>query len=83
MPNLKNIKMQINSVSNTQKITKALEVVSKVRLQKIKHQTENYRAFMIEFLKLINFLRTKMNIFNTHKTNENLKSLIVVVSTDK
>lgn len=83
MPNLKNIKMKINSVSNTQKITKALEVVSKVRLQKIKEQTENYRAFMIEFLKLINFLRTKMNIFNTHKTDKKLKSLVVVVSTDK
>lgn len=83
MPNLKNIKMQINSVSNTQKITKALEVVSKVRLQKIKQQTENYRAFMIEFLKLINFLRTKMNIFNTHKIDKTLKSLVVVVSTDK
>ncbi|MBP6256413.1 F0F1 ATP synthase subunit gamma [Patescibacteria group bacterium] len=40
MANLKQIKAKIKSVGNLKKITRALEVVSTVKLQKIKNQAE-------------------------------------------
>ncbi|MDP2670764.1 MAG: hypothetical protein Q8O99_07920 [bacterium] len=40
MANLKQIKAKIKSVGNLKKITRALEVVSTVKLQKVKSQAE-------------------------------------------
>jgi len=45
---MKKIKTKIKSVSNMKQITKALEVVATVKLQKTKEQTENYREFMTD-----------------------------------
>ncbi len=83
MPNMKKIKTKIKSVSNMKQITKALEVVATVKLQKMKQQTENYRDFMAEFLKVMNVVRTKIDILNTNKLDPNGRRLIVVMSSDK
>jgi F0F1-type ATP synthase gamma subunit len=40
MANLREIKGKIGSVNNLKKITRALEVVSTVKLQKVKKQAE-------------------------------------------
>jgi len=69
MANMKKIKNKIKSVSNMKQITKALEVVATVKLQKVKKQTENYRDFMLDFLKIMNVVRFKLNILNTNKLN--------------
>jgi F-type H+-transporting ATPase subunit gamma len=69
MPNMKKIKTKIKSVSNMKQITKALEVVATVKLQKTKQQTESYRDFMAEFLKVMNVVRTKFDIFDTTNIN--------------
>ena len=80
---MKKIKTKIKSVSNMKQITKALEVVATVKLQKTKEQTENYREFMTDFLKIMNAVRTKIDIMNTNEINPNGRRLIVVMSSEK
>lgn len=82
MSNVKKIKWQINSVSNLQKITKALEIVSTVKLQKTKQNTENYRDFMFDFLSLLNVVSSRINIFEK-KEVQSTKRLLIVTSSDK
>ncbi len=82
MASVKKIKNQIWSVSNIQKITKALEIVSTVKLQKIKKNTENYRDFMLDFLWLVHVVSDKINLFKDIKV-ESDRRLIIVVSSDK
>lgn len=83
MPNMKKIKTKIKSVSNMKQITKALEVVATVKLQKMKQQTESYRDFMVDFLKIMNVVRTKLDILNTNKIDSSWRRLIIVMSSDK
>lgn len=83
MTNMKEIKTKIKSVSNMKQITKALEVVATVKLQKIKKQTENYRDFMQDFLRIMNVVRLKLNVLNTNKVDPNWRRLIIVMSSDK
>ena len=80
---MKKIKTKIKSVSNMKQITKALEVVATVKLQKTKEQTENYREFMTDFLKIMNAVRTKIDIMNTNEIDPNGRRLIVVMSSEK
>jgi len=82
MANTKKIKSQIKSVANIKQITKALEIVATVKLQKVKQQAEQYREFMIEFLKIVQVLNTQTEIFNQpHK--KKWKQLIIIAGTDK
>lgn len=85
MVNTKQIKWQIKSISNIKQITKALEVVATVKLQKNKHQTEGYKAFMIEFLKIVQVVNQTQKLFNTRKelANKDKKDLIIVIGTDR
>ncbi len=84
MPNMKQIKSKINSVSNIKKITKALEVVSTVKLQKIKEKTERYRDFMMDFLYIVYTVQNKINIFKSMwDVDPNKKKLIIVMSSDR
>jgi len=80
---MKKIKTKIKSVSNMKQITKALEVVATVKLQQMKQQTESYRDFMTEFLKIMNVVRTKLDILNTNQIDPNGRKLIVVMSSEK
>ena len=50
MANLKQVRTRIKSVKNLQKIVKALEIVSTVKLQKLKWVIVSYRDFMQSFL---------------------------------
>lgn len=85
---LKQIKTKISSVKNIKKITKALEVVSTIKLQQIKKKTEHYRDFLIEFLKIAQVIHTKINLFWYDETQVNQKkqqqrNLLIVLGTDK
>lgn len=83
MPNMKKIKSQISSVWNIQQITKALEIVATVKLQKVKQQAENYREFMIEFLRIVQVINNKTNIFNKENRPTTGKDLIIIAGTNK
>jgi|GEM_PF-167037 len=83
MANARQIKAKIKSVKNLQKITRALEIVSTVKLQKTKKRTEHYREFMEEFLRVLRVAHERIGLFNTDEQNDDGKRLIVVVSSER
>lgn len=86
MANIKQIKAKIKSVSNIQQITKALEIVATVKLQKVKQQAENYREFMLEFMKIAQVINNKSDIFNLWDEKKEKKAdreLLIVMWTNR
>lgn len=84
MAGMKQIKTKIKSVSNIKKMTKALEIVSTIKLQKMKQQTEQYRNFLNEFLKIAQVVHNKIDLFaDFHDYQDDARILLVVLSTDK
>lgn len=88
MANTKLIKTKIKSVHNLQKIIKALEIVSTVKLQKLKQRTVNFRGFMKQFLWVLYTIKDKVDIFHSKNPNKDTKTsfgrrLIILVTTDK
>lgn len=85
MANTKLIRSKIKSVGNLQKIIKALEIVSTIKLQKLKTKTNNFKAFMLEFLRVLESLKDHVNIFDFDQQSwkEEGKKLIIVVTSDK
>lgn len=85
MANTKQIRTKIKSVKNLQKIIKALEIVSTVKLQKLKGVIGSYRAFMESFLEVLKEVRKEVNIFDFDgKTwNPNGRRLLIVVTSDR
>jgi F-type H+-transporting ATPase subunit gamma len=55
MSNAKEIKRKISSIQNTQKITKAMELISTVKMKKASDLALSKREFILEMLKI--FLR--------------------------
>ena len=45
MPNLKDLKNRIESVKNTRKITKAMQMVAAAKLRRAKDAAEAYRPY--------------------------------------
>ncbi len=82
MANIRAIQTKIKSVKNIKKITGALEVVSTVKLQKLKKQTERFKNYMEEFLKILNIAKDKIDIFDNPK-NQNWKRLLIVNTSEK
>ena len=84
MSSTKQIKWKISSVGNIKKMTRALEVVSTVKMQNLKDKSEKYIEFLNEFLKLINVTNHKVPIFiNQPQTNKKWKTLLIVVWSEK
>lgn len=85
MANTKLIRTKIKSVGNLQKIIKALEIVSTIKLQKLKAKTNNFKLFMLEFLRVLELLKEHVNVFNFDRQSrdKNGRRLIIVVTSDK
>lgn len=85
MANTKQIRTKIKSVKNLQKIIKALEIVSTVKLQKLKGVIGSYRAFMESFLEVLKEVRKEVNIFDFDEKawNPNGRRLLIVVTSDR
>lgn len=83
MANARQIKAKIKSVKNLQKITRALEIVSTVKLQKTKKRTEHYREFMEEFLRVLHVAHERIGLFDSHDENNKGKRLVIVVSSER
>jgi len=63
MANLKQIKTKIKSVSNLKKITRALEVVSTVKLQKVKNQADGLKAYLVDLLAILSQVNDRYALF--------------------
>ena len=82
MANAKAIKAKMKSIWNIQKITSAMEIVSTVKLQKVKDKADSFKKYMVEFLYILDMI----NLSNIFWTNQNIswkKELIIAVSTEK
>ena len=64
MANTKLIRSKIKSVGNLQKIIKALEIVSTIKLQKLKNKTNTFKLFMLDFLRVLESLKDRVNLFD-------------------
>lgn len=89
MANLKQIKNKIKSVGNIKKITRALEVVSTVKLQKTKSLAEALKEYVIDFLALVSQVGVLDRAYDTAETageqkkSEWWKKLLIVLSSEK
>ena len=88
MANLREIKGKIKSVKNLQKITRALEVVSTVKLQKLKQQAESLKDYLVDLIAILSQVGEKVDIFasnNVSSTNtgEKKKHLMIVLTSER
>ena len=63
MANLRNIKDRINSIKNTQKITKAMKMVAAAKVKKAEYAVKSSRPFTLELAKMFywTYLETLKN----------------------
>lgn len=83
MANWKEIKRRIKSIKNTAKITKAMELISTVKMKKAQDLANSKKAFIMEVLKV--FLRVEASLKNYPLFNEKTegKTLWVLVTSNK
>ena len=86
MSNLKHIKSKIKSVSNLKKITRALEVVSTVKLQKSKDHADALKNYLVDLMGILSNLGEKVDIFSQDEEapqKRQHRTLAIVVSSDR
>jgi F-type H+-transporting ATPase subunit gamma len=83
MPSLKQIKTRIKSTQNLKKITKALEVVSTVKLQKNKARTEYMRDYFVKLTQLIAKIGDYTHLFRETINPKADRDLVILISSDK
>ena len=91
MANLKEIKIKINSVKNTQKTTKAMKLVSSAKLTRTRQLSEQSRSYAAKINEVLSDIAARVskvqddgNIGRAFIQNENPKTVdIVFVTADK
>ena len=83
MANLKTIKTKIKSVSNLKKITRALEVVSTVKLQKLKSQADALKWYLVDLMTIVSTVGQYHAIFEDQKSTGSNKSLVVIFTSER
>lgn len=84
MANLREIKSKIKSVKNLKKITRALEVVSTVKLQKTKKQAESLKDYLIDLLAILSEVGQSVDIFQSWDVKQKKeKKLMIVVTSER
>lgn len=85
MASTKQVKTKIKSVKNLQKIIKALEIVSTVKLQKLKEMMMAYRSFMLGFIQVLKVIQKEVQIFGEEREKKAGpgKRLLVVITSDR
>ena len=80
----KEIKSRIKTVKNTGKITKAMELISTVKMKKAQESVLSLRFFALSALKILQKISGNEEIFSkyTHTPNSN-KELILVIASQK
>jgi len=80
----KEIKASIKSTKNTWKITKAMELISTVKMKKAQDSVRNARPFAVEALKILGSIWDSLSSSKLSKVPENTtKKLYVVFSSNK
>ena len=87
MPNLKDLKVRINSVKSTQKITSAMKMVAAAKLRRAQEYAEEARPYSARMDRMIATLAGKMNDVGGPKllagTGKRDSHLLVVMTADR
>ena len=82
MADIKQIKWKIQATDNIKKITNALEIISTIKLQKIKHSTIQIRECMLSLLDIIMCVDKTHSLFHSQKSTGE-KRLVIVLWSEK
>ena len=87
MPSLKDLKIRINTVKSTQKITSAMKMVASAKLKRAQEKAESGRPYATKMSSIVSTLASKVNSESGPKllfgNNENNRVLLVVISADR
>jgi F-type H+-transporting ATPase subunit gamma len=85
MPNLKEIKRRIQSVKNTQQITKAMKLVAASKLRKAQQAILEARPYAIKMMDVLNHLAARCNsdLHPLLDVREGKRHLLLVITSDK
>ena len=87
MPSLKDLKIRINTVKSTQKITSAMKMVASAKLKKAQEKAESGRPYATKMSKIVSTLASKVNKESGPKllfgNGQDKNVLIVAVSADR
>jgi F-type H+-transporting ATPase subunit gamma len=85
MPSLKDIRARINSVKNTQQITRAMKMVSAAKLRRAQDQVINVRPYASKILSVISDIAASGSVEHVllNKVQNPKKVLLVVITSDR
>ena len=83
MADIKQLKIKIQSTKNIKKITNAMEIISTIKLQKIKKNAENLREYMNTFLGMLSSIDSYIPLFASSKKETGSKELVILLSSEK
>ena len=87
MPSLKDLKIRINTVKSTQKITSAMKMVASAKLKKAQEKAESGRPYAIKMSSIVSTLASKVNKGSGPKllfgNNSDKNILLVAISADR
>ena len=85
MANLKEIKRRIQSVKNTQQITKAMKLVAASKLRKAQQAILDARPYAIKMMDVINHLAARCNsdLHPLLDSREGNRTLLLIITSDK
>jgi len=84
MPSLKFIRKRISSVKNTQKITKAMKMVSAAKLRRAQEKAESSRPYEAELLKVVASMLAETEVKSALTESREVKcTALVVISSDR
>ena len=87
MPSLKDLKIRINTVKSTQKITSAMKMVASAKLKKAQEKAESGRPYATKMSSIVSTLASKVNKGSGPKllfgNNSDKNTLLVAISADR
>ena len=82
MADIKQLKIKIQSTKNIKKITNAMEVISTIKLQKVKKSADHLREYMNTFLGMLSSINNYTYIF-PKPSKSAVRQFAVLVSSEK
>lgn len=83
MANAKEIKRRIGSIKNTAQITKAMELISTVKMKKAQDEANNKKTFVSEMLKIFLNVQDNLSDYPLFQEGKWDKTLALVVGSNK
>lgn len=83
MADIKQLKIKIHSTKSIKKITNAMEIISTIKLQKIKKKADHLKEYMTTFLWMLSSIDSYKSLFTKPSKQSTKRHLAVLVSSEK